>query len=306
MLDPLLLEGFGKYAFASVRATAGALGNLGRNVAEIAAKRVGGVGAGAGVGALGGAALGGAVGGVKSYKDARAEGADGMGAVARGLGGGLQSAVSGAGLGALAGGALGAAGLNTAALERRTDLLGSSARFGQRQVHGLTGAVPMGPGSKIERIRAMGAGAAPAQARLDAALKAKAPEEVVGRARAGLAAASRAEELGMTSVPGFAKAVATRPMEALPAAVMSSWRGAGPTERVLQFGLPALGIASSLSSPDRGAVAESALGATAPLVVPSTLPLSGMVAAGSLLSKGARTVGAGIDTMRQRSAETTG
>ena len=97
------------------------------------------VGGLAGVGALGGGAIGGLRGGVKGYQEARSEGSGIGGAALHGLASGLGGAVSGAGAGALVGGVAGAAGGSAGRLNTRSDALGSAARFGQRQVHSVTG-----------------------------------------------------------------------------------------------------------------------------------------------------------------------
>ena len=123
----------------------GGLGDFAKKVAPT-------VGSMAGVGAVGGAAVGGLSGGISSYRDARRQGAGGGQAVLSGV----MGAGSGATKGALVGGALGAGGgaiaghlnpqLGTQMAEMSGGLLsnqvGKVSRFGQRQLHGLTGWTP--------------------------------------------------------------------------------------------------------------------------------------------------------------------
>ncbi len=285
-----------------------------------AKKQVGAVGSGIGVGALGGAVLGGAGKGVAEYSRSSREGDPGGVSAMRTLGAGLQGAFHGSLLGAGVGGLAGAAGGAKArelgkALAGREGAVGRAARFGQRQVHGLTGAVPEGAGSRVEAIRAMGAGAAPAKARLDAARNAMADQDGPAlqkgfrdfvAARKGYEAASSAENLGMTSLPGMAKALATRPLEAARAAVGEQWHGGGAAHKAIAVGLPVAGAVSSVvtpSQPDGPGRAERTLGALAPLTGVNTLPLSGMIGAGVLASKALKTTGAGIDAKLRRRPE---
>lgn len=325
MLDPRTLLSFEeeleKQALPSMTAIRGAVGGAARTGLDVARQRVGAVGSGVGVGALGGAALGAAGGGLQGYHQAKQEGADGLQAVARGLGGAVNAGLKGGLIGAGVGGALGASGAISPALGKdlagRSDLLGRSARFGQRQVHGLTGAVPAGSANKIEAIRAMGGGAAPAKARMEAAHAAKQGKSGKEYARAlsnfeeaekGFGAAEKAEGLGLTSLPGYAKSLVTRPVETTRAALQEQWYGGGPMHRLMTLGLPAAGAGAALlapesNDPNRPGKAEQALGALAPVAAVGTLPLSGMIGAGVLTSKALQTAGAGIDALRHRKPE---
>src|ERR1700722_10541625 len=100
-------------------------------------KNVGSLGgAGLMLGSIGGAGLGAASG----FHDARERGESVGGAALGGLAGGARGALRGAAAGGLAGGGLGAA-LKTdvSGLARGTGMVGMGSRFGQRQVHALTG-----------------------------------------------------------------------------------------------------------------------------------------------------------------------
>jgi hypothetical protein len=195
-----------------------------------------GAGMGAAVGGLGGAALG----GVKGFQKERAEGGSG-------IGGALSGALSGAGKGALlgtaAGGALGAARpAYAAALSHH--LPGSD--FGQRQVHALTGF------GDAKYVRSIGSGAADAEERLHAATRArstalagghpelyqKAREEFEG-AQKGFHAAEKAESMGLTSLPGYARALFQDPKAALKTGLGEQWHSMGPKGKAALFGMPA-------------------------------------------------------------------
>ena len=142
---------------------------------------LGGVGAGAGVGALAGAGIGTAMG----YRQARQEGAGRGQALAQGLSragrGAVRGAlVGGAGLGALQAGGV-APGL-AGSLTRAPSLVGSAARMGQRQVHGLTGWTPKGFGS-AEGLRQIGGGSATAEKALEKAWSSDSTKGLGGAAK---------------------------------------------------------------------------------------------------------------------------
>lgn len=299
----------------------GALGSAAQKTVGALRQQAGAVGAGVGLGALGGAGIGALAGGVKSYHDAHEQGAPVGSAAARGILGGLRGAGAGAVIGAGVGGAAGlASGARGAGLARavadRSDLLGSAARFGQRQVHGITGAVPAGAASKTEAIRAMGAGAAPARGRLanartaladaaDGKASRKALDEATAAQKA-VGAAERIEELGMTSMPGVLKAYATRPADALKASLNEQWHSGGWGTRGVMMGLPVAGAAASLAAPESSnptapGRAERSLSALSPLVAGmGAMPIAGAVGSGLVLGKGLQAAGAGIDAIRRR------
>lgn len=142
LLIPAVMNGFG----AELEKIAG--------LADFVAKNKGALGsAGAfmGHGAAIGAGLGGIHSAVKGYEDARDQGAGvggavGMGALS-GLGGAMHGGTRGALIGAGVGGALGvlrpqAAEAARKALSSTDSHFGAMGRFGQRQMHGLTGLKP--------------------------------------------------------------------------------------------------------------------------------------------------------------------
>jgi hypothetical protein len=279
--------------------------------------------ASAGVGA--GGALGGLVGlgagGIKGYREAKDAGASTGEALTHGLGRGLSSAGRGALIGAAVGGAGGLAGGEKATeLTKKVTgrgLVGAPSRLVQRQVHSLTGY------ADPAAVRAMGAGAAPAlerAQRADQAL-AKAWEgsnsgalrgAVTERLQAakGLQAAEKAEQMGLTSLPGYLKSLAKDPLGTVRAGAAEQWHGSGLKGKALMVGLPTAATAASMAAPtepggegrlERGAktLARSAAFAT-------PLSMAGQIA----LERGAGTVGgvvgAGADKVLSRRKQVSG
>lgn len=136
--------------------TAGPYGQLeaaalkyGPKAVQFLRRGAGAAGAGLGLGAAAGGVIGGAHGAYTGYRQAEEQGGSGVAGALGGL-------ARGAGKGAATGGAIGAAtglaaggmgGRAASALEEASkarNVVGSTARFGQRQVHGLTGLVPGG------------------------------------------------------------------------------------------------------------------------------------------------------------------
>jgi hypothetical protein len=203
-----------------------------------------GLGAGAGMGAAVGGLGGAAVGAAQGYHARRQEG----GSVLQGLGGAAVGALGGAKTGLIGGAALGGAAgaLRPAYAEALTPYLQGASHFGQRQVHALTGVGDRG------YLRSIGGGAQEATERLHAArgarqaamsgahpeLYAQARQEFEG-AQKGLQAAEKAEDMGLTSLPGYARALLHNPKEALKSGFGEQWHGAGPGGKALLFGLPA-------------------------------------------------------------------
>ena len=267
--------------------------------------------AGGGLGALtasGGAALGAAAGGVRGYRQAAAEGQPGaMGA----LRGGLRGAALGGAAGLAAGTAAGAAGGK--ATQRLVSRIGAKkgpmgpvTRFGQRQVHSVTGALPAAA-SRREALRSMGAGIGEMEKRI-AETKKRLRGMATGdpkRARAarelqslqkGLQYGQRAEELGMTSVPGLFRAVATRPGEALRTGLGSQWYGSpSRAGKFMTFGVPGAVVAGEALTPTkaggegRTTRAMKAVGETLPYMIApiGLLGATGLSIAGSQVGAGA-------------------
>lgn len=225
---------------------------------------LGGLGAGAGLGGLVGAAAG----GVHGYREAKQQGAGTGDAVLHGL----LRAPGGAGKGALLGslglGALEAAGAIPGAAGAATKapgILGSAARFGQRQVHGLTGWTPRGF-LDTEGARAIGAGT---------------PLGNKPSAKA-MAAAGRAQELGITSLPGFARSFMKQPVETIRAGVGHQWHAGSKLDKAMMVGLPAAAAASEFARDPEGRggrLAGNAVQLGSLALGP--VPLAGQLAAGA-------------------------
>jgi len=290
-----------------------------------ALQRAGG-GAGAGMG-LGGAigGLGGlASGGYQGYQEAKEQGTGTAGALMsgllRGTETGLKGAVIGAGAGTALGGAAGAAKvLKPEHVKRLAEMgggVGAATRFGQRQVHGLTGWTPKGWHNK-EGIRAMRAGATDAVENLkrvekgDVApglyhkLKGKvlgkgAGEVQLAAAKRSAEAAEKAEKMGLTSLPGYARAMKENPVEALKAGLGEQWHAGGPISKAMMVGFPAMSVADAIRAPSQeeggpstGERIGSTLGSLAYSMGP--LPIGAQTLLGEAVTGGARRLGAVLD-----------
>ena len=281
-------------------------------------------GSGAGIGLMAGGALGAGVGGTEGYQEARKGGATRGQALAGSVGKGLHGAMLGGTLGAAGGGlAAGLSGRAGAELAKRTTAMsgpvGAFSRFGQRQVHSLTGALPEGYGSGEGALRALRTGATQAEAAVPKAQQAmsaaweatgeKAPGEVSRAAKhlyesnAALRHARKAEELGMTSAPGFFKAMVTHPIEATRAGI---GQHPGMTGKALMLGLPAAGVAGEALKPSAPSDDKSRLHRTLGAAGAATsMALGPMTLAGGMLASGASSaagnlLGKGMDKVTRR------
>ena len=273
-------------------------------------RAVKGFGAGAGMGGLVGGAAGGALGAGKRYSEAR-EGGAGLGqSLKAGLGGLGGGALRGMALGAAAGGVGGAAAPSFAqGLSKVRGLKGAS-NFGQRQVHSLTGV------GDAAYIRSIGGGAAYAEKNLAGAREALQSADAAGHARAvggvlkarkAFDASAKSEAMGLTSIPGYAKALYKNPKEALTTGIKDQWLSMGSGGRALMYGLPvasAVGEAAKKtdgSGKERGRLERAgrtfgvaASGMLAPLSIAAD------VVAGGALSSGMGRLGRGADHLMRR------
>jgi hypothetical protein len=258
-------------------------------------KALGGLGSGAGAGLGLGAVAGAGIEGYRGYQDARAQGGSVGDAVAGGLARAGGGAAKGAVRGALLGGALGAGAdaLGAGVGKTLTGLenpLGAFSRFGQRQVHGATGWTPKGWGD-VAGIREMRAGGYDAARRVQITAKVNAshggldPKAAKNHLQAlsGLHAAEDAERMGLTSIPGYARALKQHGVGALATGTKEIWGKLGPVEKALVFGPAALGVAQGATRQLEDG--ESRIGEVAKATVPlaglalSPLPaMTGMVA----------------------------
>lgn len=283
---------------------------------------IGGAGAGAGMGAALGGIAGAGVGAVKSYRDARSRGEGIGGAVAEGAGGALggvtKGALVGAGLGAGAGAVAGH--LRPSAVSNvvhgEAPVLSSAARFGQRQVHGLTGWAPEGG---IQSIRG---GAYDAKERVssaesalrgakDSATRAAATKELE-HAGKGLAASEKAEQMGLTSLPGIARSMKNNGVvNTLKADVANQWSGAGVGSKALMVGIPAMGAVQALTAEDgeaysrrpservgKGEAVGSNIGQAVGGMLGSSVPIIGQTVLGAPIGFAGKMIGRGVDRLR--------
>jgi len=244
---------------------------------------LGAIGAHAGQGMAIGGAVGGTIGAVHGYRKAKQEGGSGLGGA---LSGGFKGTALGAGVGTMAGGVRGGmmhAADPVAAEKARAALTQNSAfsRFGQRQVHGLTGFVPQGAerGKYLADIKH---GVVNRQAAVDAAQKAidskedvrgvfgrvmgHTPEEAakkqLTRATAARDAAQKAQDYGLTSIPGYVKAIRDPNIglkKTLRTAYDEQISGSSPAMKGLMLGMPAvqLGQAAFQDPRKRNSMGES-------------------------------------------------
>ena len=281
-----------------------------------------GLGSGLGLGAAGGAAVGALHGGYKNYRTAREQGATAGQAAGAAVGGGLGGMVSGATKGALLGAGTGAlAGTlkprllsDTArSLAERKGRVGGVARFGQRQVHSVTGWMPStAPGSVVHPVESIGAGAAGPRKELQSVME----KAYLGRgnlkhldnAQSALAATEKAQNMGLTSLPGIAKSIKNNGLGATTSAGLAAgWKGTGPGMKSLMVGLPAMEVAHAFrkhdpNDPDKRGTGEaigSTLGSTLGMMA-APLSLTG----GALLSGGLQraggAMGKGVDRLTGR------
>lgn len=264
-------------------------------------------GGGAVLGGAGGAAAGGVAGGLQGYQQARREGRSGfLGA----LGGGASGAAVGAGAGGALGagvGALGGRGVQRTILGlakpgvEKPGVLGGLSRFGQRQAHSLTGAVPEGFATRSAALESIGGGVAPLRQRILAetakrtgGLSEAGAARRLQTMREGLAAGERATEMGMTSVPGFFRAMATQPGRALGAASEYQWKS-NPRllDKAMALGMPATFVGGELAragGPGEEGRAVRGVRSAAEMLPYSLgpMPMSGAMVTGAALGGGVR------------------
>lgn len=268
-----------------------------------------GVGTGMGLGLMSGAAIGAGTAGKGAYDDAREMGATKGRALLSGLGAGLGGAVRGAGKGALVGaatgGALGAlrpgatAGA-AKALSASPGPLGASARFGQRQVHGFVG----GSARALERARG---GAYPARQALESAVAKNDPKAILQNKK-WLSSAEKAQDMGLTSLPGVAKAIPEHGLgKVVGTGLSEQWHSMSPSMKALMVGFPALSVAGAAagqempSGPGKGERIGKALGTLGYGAMP--LGIGASMALGTGLERAGGLVGRGVDKLRGRTQQ---
>lgn len=273
-------------------------------------------GAGAAVGALGGAGLG----AVRSYRAARAQGEDVGGAVTGAFGGAARGAGKGALLGGLAGAGAGAASGMGAGLAQRSGILGAGARFGQRQVHSLTGMLSP---AELEGVRG---GAFDARAHLSKATAAmdRAPlsaapraQKVVGKAQKAFDATAAATgvtdpSMNLTSLPGYLQAAKQHGAgKVLSTGVREQLANSSPAMAALMIGAPAVGLAKTVAGKEetdaagRGRFERAGedLGRTVGGVTGGVMPIVGQGVVGGALGRAGKYTGRGIDRLRGKGGQ---
>lgn len=161
----------------------------------------------------------------------------------------LGAAARGAAIGGLGGASMGAL-LPEAARK-------AVSRFGLRELHAATGYMPEG-----ESLRSLHAGSFPARAervqaqralnkaQLEGGNVAKAQKHLDRKLEAE-DAARKAEEWGMTSLPGLAKSVKQHGLlPTMGRGFRAQMSGAHPLNKALMLGFPALGVAQALHDPN--------------------------------------------------------
>ena len=250
-------------------------------------KNVGSLG---GVGAMLGAGGGAVLGGVRGYQQAQEQGQSGLSGVA---GGALRGGVLGGAAGGLAGGVAGGLAKKDYGQLLEHPVLGAGARFGQRQVHGVTGMLTP---DEIGKVRG---GATSARKALDAARPAGSSS--VPRLEKAHAAASDAQRMGLTSIPGYVKSLAKHPIDTLRTSAKEQIHSA-PLMTAATVGMP---VAAGVLAPHRedeglGERAGRITGGVAGSLAGGVMPLGGQLAA----SAGAERIGAwagrGADRLRGR------
>jgi hypothetical protein len=77
---------------------------------------------------------------------------------------------------------------------------------------------------------------------------AKNPQKNLERLEASQAALQKAEDMGLTSIPGYVKSFLNKPGETLSTGLKAQWHGTNPAEKALMLGLPAYSVAQEALS----------------------------------------------------------
>lgn len=299
------------------------------NYSALTKRMIGTAGSLGGVGAAAGGLLGAGVQGVRGYQQAKQEGATTGQALGAAAGKGLRGGLVGAGVGAVGGAAGGAAlgRLAPGAAQKAVSAVQSFgptkslSNYGQRQAHWLTGWKPeAGLGS-------IGLGSTPIKGQLAAAesrlqgMRSGAPQSqgmlgrVLGEGNAGklrewnasrevdrlkkhVGALDKAEEMGVTSIPGMVHSVRTHGLlPTVGAGLTEQWHSGGPAMKAMMFGLPAYQIGSGLmhrGEEGSGANIGSGIGQLASAAL-GPMPMTGQLLGSSLLMGGAERAGKRFD-----------
>ncbi len=271
-------------------------------------------GALAGAGGVAGGLLGAGTGALRGAHAAHQEGGSTLSGALQGA---AQGALSGAGVGAAGGalaGAIGGKHINPNWLTQRNGMLGAGARFGQRQVHAVTGMLSP---KELEAVRG-GAYAARQHAsasvgKVNEAFGKGAPAQKVHEAvnhavsaQRGLQASEASQNMGLTSIPGYLRAVQQHGVgKVLSTSMRDQFHNTPKALSALMVGAPLVGAAKTLTSPEdpskgKGEQLGQNLGESVGGVIGGAMPLAGgMLAAGALREAGGA-IGRGVDKLRGR------
>ncbi len=210
-------------------------------------------------------------------------------------------------VGGAAGGLSGARGAEFAkGLAAREGRLGGVARYGQRQVHGLTGWVPEGFAKTQEgRVAAIRSLRDPDYTRLEKNISDKVglrkPSKGLVEDLRRHIAVGEMQKNDLTNLPGLARGLAHAPGET----VKTMWHAATPMDKALAVGVPTLGIASAAMSkpqegqPGRAERIGSSLSGLSGLGQ-SSMPTAAMMALGQGLGTAGKYTGRGIGRLMGR------
>lgn len=291
---------------------------------------LGAAGALGGIGAAAGGLIGAGTGAARAYRETKERG----GSTGQALTQGALGALGGVGRGAMTGGAIGALGGaavgglspsagNLVARARELPVVGSAARLGQRQTHALTGWLPdqqnvrslgeLRMGSPISRENLGRAEQALSEAKGKAY---ETPEKMrkavsqaeteVARGRKGLEAAEKAEDWGLTSIPGYLRSVRERGLlPTMRTGMEEQWHSMSPAWKAVSLGVPAVEMAGALrgsddpNGPGRGERLGRGIGAAISGTAMGAIPqLTGGMLVTPFLSGAGAMVGRGVDKLR--------
>jgi hypothetical protein len=269
-------------------------------------------GVGAAVGALGGAGYGARQGYTEARERGEGVGTSALSGALHGLGGAAKGGALGAAVGGVAGGVASKA-INPSWLAQKDGVIGASARFGQRQVHGLTGVLSP---KELEAVRG---GAYGARQGHEAAQKAlheawiKDPSTVgpsvekAVKAKKGLEAAENVQNMGLTSVPGYLKAVKDEgARKVLGASLKDQIHNMHPGMAAMSLGLPALSVARAAAGKEpesgegKGETVGKNVGMALGGLTGAAMPVVGSTVMGGALEHAGKFVGRGVDRLRGR------
>ena len=274
------------------------------------------IGSGAGVGMTAGGLAGALGGGVSRYREARRSGEDVGNSVVGGLSGavsgGLHGAALGGAAGALGGGAATAMGKDLSMLGQRGGMIGAGSRFGQRQVHSVTGMLSP---QELRDIRGGSFDAHAARARaVGKYVASPSPGALKDVERAAKATQASDAVTGMqdptmnlTSIPGYLRAAQEHgAKQVLKAGLKEQMRNTHPAMAAMMIGAPALSAVGTLASKketdDQGRGRFERLGKevgnVAGGVAGGVMPVVGQSIVGGTLGRAGQLAGRGIDKLR--------